>query len=162
MFSSVCAHSGNTSSSSASEVELWPPHPHYIALVLHTQLNSRAETQDRRRHNGQDVRGGGCMEIRCFTSLSSSRPDASPFEDQSFPRIRGFLPPSRQIPPILAQTQLLREGIKKTCFFWGDLSQMWVGGVDDSQTRSKPLKTPQITPKIAFLTRILPFVQGWQ
>ena len=97
MFSSVCAHSGNTSSSSASEVELWPPHPHYIALVLHTQLNSRAETQDRRRHNGQDVRGGGCMEIRCFTSLSSSRPDASPFEDQSFPRIRGFLPPSRQI-----------------------------------------------------------------
>ena len=27
---------------------------------------------------------------------------------------------------------------------------MWVGGVADSQTRSKPLKTPQITPKIAF------------
>ena len=26
---------------------------------------------------------------------------------------------------------------------------MWVGGVADSQTRSKPLKTPQITPKIA-------------
>ena len=24
----------------------------------------------------------------------------------------------------------------------GDLSQMWVGGVADSQTRSKPLKTP--------------------
>ena len=30
-----------------------------------------------------------------------------------------------------------------------DFSQMWVGGVADSQTRSKPLKTPQITPKIA-------------
>ena len=27
---------------------------------------------------------------------------------------------------------------------------MWVCGVADSQTRSKPLKTPQITPKIAF------------
>ena len=27
---------------------------------------------------------------------------------------------------------------------------MWLGGVADSQTRSKPLKTPQITPKIAF------------
>ena len=27
---------------------------------------------------------------------------------------------------------------------------MWVGGVADSQTRSKPLKKNQITPKIAF------------
>ena len=27
---------------------------------------------------------------------------------------------------------------------------MWVGGVADSQTRPKPIKTPQITPKIAF------------
>ena len=26
---------------------------------------------------------------------------------------------------------------------------MWVGGVADSQTRSKPLNTPQITPEIA-------------
>ena len=42
---------------------------------------------------------------------------------------------------------VLREGVKKTPFFWGDLSQMWVGGVADSQTRSKLL---QITPKIAF------------
>ena len=32
---------------------------------------------------------------------------------------------------------------KKNRFFLGDLSQMWVGGVADSQTRSKPLKTPQ-------------------
>ena len=36
----------------------------------------------------------------------------------------------------------LREGIKKN-FFWRDLSQMWVGGVADFQTRSKPLKTPR-------------------
>ena len=36
---------------------------------------------------------------------------------------------------------------KKKTFSLGDFSQMWVG---DSQTRSKPLKTPQITPKIAF------------
>ena len=43
----------------------------------------------------------------------------------------------------------MREGVKKK-FFFGDISQMWVGGVADSQTRSKPLKTPQITPKIAF------------
>ena len=35
------------------------------------------------------------------------------------------------------------------------LSQIWLGGVTDSQTRSKP---PQITPKIAFLTRITPLV----
>merc|ERR1712141_322232 len=32
---------------------------------------------------------------------------------------------------------------KKNPFFLGYLSQMWVGGVADSQTRSKPLKTPQ-------------------
>ena len=31
--------------------------------------------------------------------------------------------------------------------FFGDFSQMWVVGVADSQTRSKPLKTPQITLK---------------
>ena len=43
----------------------------------------------------------------------------------------------------------IREGIKRR-FFFGDLSQMWVGGVADSQTRSKPLQAPQITPKIAF------------
>ena len=29
----------------------------------------------------------------------------------------------------------------------GDLSQMWVGGVADSQTRSKPLKTPPNHPE---------------
>ena len=39
---------------------------------------------------------------------------------------------------------------KKFRFFLGDLSQMWVGGVADSQTRSKPSKPPQIAPKIAF------------
>ena len=33
----------------------------------------------------------------------------------------------------------VRKGVKKT-FFLEDLSQMWVGGVADSQTRSKPLK----------------------
>ena len=33
----------------------------------------------------------------------------------------------------------LREGVKNNVFL-GDLSQMWVGGVADSQTRSKPLK----------------------
>ena len=38
----------------------------------------------------------------------------------------------------------IREGVQKNTFFSGDLSQMWVGGVADSQTRSKPLKTPQI------------------
>ena len=36
---------------------------------------------------------------------------------------------------------------KKTPFFLGDLSQMWVGGVADSQTGSKPLKTPQNHPE---------------
>ena len=36
---------------------------------------------------------------------------------------------------------------KKKRFFLGDLSQMWVGGVADSQTRSKPLKTPQNHPQ---------------
>ena len=40
----------------------------------------------------------------------------------------------------------LKEGVKKT-FFFGDLSQMWVGGVADSQTRSKPLKTPPNCPE---------------
>ena len=33
-----------------------------------------------------------------------------------------------------------KESQKK--LFLGDLSQMWVGGVADSQTRSKPIKTP--------------------
>ena len=36
-----------------------------------------------------------------------------------------------------------REKVKKQ----GDFSQIWVGGVADSQTRPKPLKS---TPKIAF------------
>ena len=35
-------------------------------------------------------------------------------------------------------------------FFLGDFSQMWMGGVADFQTRSKPLKK-QITPKIPFM-----------
>ena len=40
----------------------------------------------------------------------------------------------------------IREGIKRR-FFFGDLSQMWVGGVADSQTRSKPLKTSPNHPE---------------
>ena len=36
---------------------------------------------------------------------------------------------------------------KKKKFFWGNLSQMWVVGVADSQTRSKPLKTPPNCPE---------------
>ena len=39
---------------------------------------------------------------------------------------------------------------------------MWVGGVADSQTRPKPLKTPQNPPKLPrkspFLTQISPMV----
>ena len=42
---------------------------------------------------------------------------------------------------------LLREAAKKKTFFLGNLSQMWVGGVADSQTRSKPLKTPPNCPE---------------
>ena len=40
----------------------------------------------------------------------------------------------------------VREGIQKKSVFFGYLSQMWVGGVD-SQTRSKPLKTPPKPPR---------------
>ena len=36
---------------------------------------------------------------------------------------------------------------KKNVFFLGYLSQMWMGGVSDSQTRSKPLKTPPNFPE---------------
>ena len=43
--------------------------------------------------------------------------------------------------PILTLCHRLREGIQKKVFL-GDFSQMWVGGVADSQTRSKPLKPP--------------------
>ena len=49
---------------------------------------------------------------------------------------------------------------------------MWVGGVADSQTRSKPLKKNQITPKIAFFdpkfiirppkSHKNPWVGGWE
>ena len=55
----------------------------------------------------------------------------------------------------------MREGVKKK-FFFGDISQMWVGGVADSQTRSKPLKTPPNPPKIVFpnLTKTLGWVGG--
>ena len=42
--------------------------------------------------------------------------------------------------------QCIREGIKKKVFL-GDLSQMWVGGVADSQTRPKLLKTPRNHPE---------------
>ena len=34
----------------------------------------------------------------------------------------------------------LREGVQKKHVFLGDFSQMWVGEVADSRTRSKPLK----------------------
>ena len=46
---------------------------------------------------------------------------------------------------------------KKETVKFGKVFPNVVGGVADSQTRSKPIKT-QITPKIAFLTRISPFV----
>ena len=39
------------------------------------------------------------------------------------------------------------KGSPKKSFFSGNLSQIWVGGVANSQSRSKP---PQITLKIAF------------
>ena len=52
---------------------------------------------------------------------------------------------------------LIREGVKKNVFF-GDLSQMWAGGVADSQTRSKPLITPKSPRKWPFSTQISPFV----
>ena len=42
---------------------------------------------------------------------------------------------------------MFREAAKKKRFFLGYLSQMWVGGVADSQTRSKPLKTPPNCPE---------------
>ena len=45
---------------------------------------------------------------------------------------------------------VLREGVQKYVFL-GDLSQMWVGRVADSQTRSKPLKTPPYHPEITIL-----------
>ena len=50
---------------------------------------------------------------------------------------------------VKGQTDSLGKASKKT-FFLGDLPQMWVGWVADSQTRSKPLKKKQIAPKIAF------------
>ena len=46
-----------------------------------------------------------------------------------------------------AISQLLREAAKKNRFFLGNLSQMWMGGVADSQTRSEPLKTPPNQPE---------------
>ena len=48
------------------------------------------------------------------------------------------------IPPFGRVRLFLKGGCqKKNPFFLGDLSQMWVGGVADSQKRSKPLKAPQ-------------------
>ena len=51
-----------------------------------------------------------------------------------------------------------REDVKKKRIFLGDLSQMWVGWVADSQTRSKPLNPPKSPRKFPFLTRISSFV----
>ena len=51
--------------------------------------------------------------------------------------------------PFLLLTKIdnqLREGVKKR-FFLGNFSQMWVGGVADSQTRPNPLKTPPNHPE---------------
>ena len=45
--------------------------------------------------------------------------------------------------------------------FLGDFSQMWVVGVADSQTRSKPLKTPQITLKPFALPNLTKPWGGW-
>ena len=49
--------------------------------------------------------------------------------------------------PIKLPIRTVRGAAKKKTFFLGDLSQMWVGGVADSQTRSKPLKTPPNHPE---------------
>ena len=61
------------------------------------------------------------------------------------------------------KNQLLSLGepppLQKETFFLGDFSLMWVGGVADSQTRSKPLKKKTKSPqKLPFLTQISPFV----
>ena len=52
----------------------------------------------------------------------------------------GFLDPDEMfvIPPRPKPPRTVKIG--KTFFFFGDRPQMWVGGVADSQTRSKPLK----------------------
>ena len=51
--------------------------------------------------------------------------------------------PGHPAPEIKAMSELsaLGEASKKNVFL-GDLSQMWVGRVADSQTRPNPLKTP--------------------
>ena len=64
--------------------------------------------------------------------------------------IRGEMEKKKANEKLVQKPVQLREGIKKTRFFLGYLSQMWVGGAADSQTRFKPLRPPQITPKIAF------------
>ena len=51
----------------------------------------------------------------------------------------------------------LGKPFKKT-FFLGKLSQMWVEGVADSQTRSKPLKKNKSPWKSLFLTRTSSFI----
>ena len=56
----------------------------------------------------------------------------------------------------------LREEAQKVRFFWGEFSQMWVGGGADSQTRSKPIKKPD--PNITFCfhkSHKNPGVDGW-
>ena len=47
----------------------------------------------------------------------------------------------------LSHIHIMGSCQKKQPFFLGYLSQMWVGGVADSQTRSKPLKTPPNCPE---------------
>ena len=55
--------------------------------------------------------------------------------------------PAPEINAMIEWIISIRGGVQKRPFFLGDLSQMWVGRVADSQTRPNPLK---ITAKIAF------------
>ena len=59
--------------------------------------------------------------------------------------------------PTISRASLGR-GSQKKLFFLGDHSQMWEGGVADSQTRSKLLKKNKSPRKSPFLTQISPFV----
>ena len=76
--------------------------------------------------------------------------------------------PAPEINAMIEWIISIRGGVQKRPFFLGDLSQMWVGRVADSQTRPNPLK---ITAKIAFFdpnfnlrfpkSRKNPWVGGW-
>ena len=79
-------------------------------------------------------------EICIFNQSVHNRPTAVSFSANP-PLVKLKPVPGNRIQRLSLRIRFREAAKQNFRFFLGDLSQMWVGGMVDSQTRSKPLKT---------------------